>query len=279
MKLDFFCPRWGSEAIDWDVFASQVQSDGFVGVEVYPLDDPERNKTMLDALQDHGLDYILLHAVLNEDGRDFHRYMQALERNLHHLLTFRKGAIQPRFIVSQTGREYYSAEQMAVCFELCDRIAKESGITILQETHRNKWSYAAHVVREYLLRDPSIQLALDLSHWVCVSESFLADQQDAVGLAIMHAQHIHARVGHTQGSQVTDPRAPENQEALQAHLAWWDKWVTKMEKQEATVATITPEFGPHPYMVYKPYTVEPIVNQYEINCWMKDFLQERYCKG
>lgn len=277
MQIDFYCPRWGSENIKWPTFAQQIKTDGFVGVEVFPLGDIAKNGDMVDTLSDMGLSYILLHAEL-EEGPVFTRYLDALERNLYTLLSFQRNATKPRFIVSQTGREYYSKAQMEACFSLCNRISQESSIPIIHETHRNKWSYAAHVVKDYLAAFPQLELALDLSHWVCVSESYLEDQQEAVDLAIRHTKHIHARVGHLQGPQVTDPRAPENQVALVHHLAWWDRWIDHMEQMNYPSATITPEFGPYPYMAYTPHTSQPIAKQYELNCWMKQLLELRYIK-
>ena len=275
MNIDFFCPRWGSENISWPRFARRIKNDGFAGVEVFPLGDMAKNEDMVAVLIDLDLSYILLHAEL-EEGADFKRYIDALERNLYTLLSYQQVSARPQYIVSQTGREYYSKEQMKVCFELCDRISQESSIPIIQETHRNKWSYAAHVVKDYLEAFPSLELALDLSHWVCVSESYLEDQQDAIDLAIRHTRHVHARVGHPQGPQVTDPRTPENQEALQYHLAWWDRWIGHLRQTGCDCATMTPEFGPYPYMAYIPKTTQPVADQYELNRWMKHLLKARY---
>ncbi|MFD2598667.1 sugar phosphate isomerase/epimerase family protein [Sphingobacterium corticis] len=275
MKIDFFCPRWGSEGLQWNEFAEKIANDGYVGVEVYPLGDESTNQDMLSALEEKNLSYILLHAEMKE-GKNFEKYLEALERNLYRLLDYQNQQMQPRFIVTQTGREYYSMDQMEQCFAICNRIAKESGIEIIQETHRNKWSYAAHVVKDYLARFPELKLALDLSHWVCVSESYLEDQQDAVDLAIQHTRHIHARVGHTQGPQVLDPSAPENREALQHHLNWWDRWVSRLDADGVKIATITPEFGPYPYLPFKPFTKEPISDQYAVNLWMMNHLKKRY---
>lgn len=275
MQIDFYSPRWGSEHIGWPTFAADVAQAGFVGVEVFPLADQSNNTEMIDVLGDAGLSYILLHAELQE-GRDFSRYKDALERNLYTLLEYQSHEAKPQFIVSQTGREYYSPEQMAECFAICDRISRESSVKIIQETHRNKWSFAAHIVKDYLMEFPSLELALDFSHWVCVSESYLEDQDDAVEVAIKHGKHLHARVGFPEGPQVTDPRAPENETALKHHLAWWDRWIAHLREMGAERATITPEFGPYPYMQYAPFTTVPIASQWEINCWMMTLLKERY---
>lgn len=278
LSIKYYYPRWGSETVAWDDFAGKVKQAGFQGIEVYPLQHRHEKPDMLRALEDHGLEFSLLHAEMKE-GKDFAAYKKALERNLVELTAYEGKGLRPQFITSQTGREYYSKDQMAECFAICEQVSRESGIPVIQETHRNKWSFAAHVVKEYLQQFPSLQLALDLSHWVCVSESYLEDQQDAVDLAIRHTRHLHARVGHIQGPQVTDPRTPENREALEHHLQWWDQWITHLRASGATQCTITPEFGPYPYLPYQVGTTTPVASQWDINCFMKTLLEQRYSLG
>ncbi|MDQ7947202.1 MAG: TIM barrel protein [Pedobacter sp.] len=275
LDIQFYCPRWGAEHLPWNDFLSNIQTAGFDGVEVYPLPYPKEKPEMLDLLAAKGLEFSLLHAEMVE-GKDVKRYLYALERNLYQLANYQLGELRPQFITSQTGREYYGMEEMAKCFELCDRISKEIGIPIIQETHRNKWSYAAHIVAAYLKKFPSLQLALDISHWFCVSEGYLEDQQEALKLAVEHTVHLHARVGHMEGPQVTDPRAEENREALDHHLKCWDSWIDLLRSKGISKCTVTPEFGPYPYMSYHTNSNRPIASQWELNCWMKDFLRTRY---
>lgn len=275
MDIKFYAPRWGSESIPWYDFVKTVAGNGYRGVEVYPLQSLHEKDVLLQTIGDSGLELALIHAEM-EEGKDFVRYKEALKRNLYTLAEFRTNGLKPKFINSQTGREYYTKSQMAECFGICEEISREIGIPVIHETHRNKWSFAAHVVKEYLKEFPTLQLALDLSHWVCVSESYLEDQSEAVDLALQHAIHLHARVGHIQGPQVSDPRAPENQEAVEFHLRWWDKWVNLQRHKGLSFCTITTEFGPYPYMSYKPFSREPVADQWEINLYMKDLLLNRY---
>src|SRR5205085_5995170 len=129
---------------------------------------------------------------------------------------------------------------------------------------------AAHTVYRQLLKQPDFILTLDVSHWFCVSESYLEDQQAAVDLAIRFTRHIHARVGHIEGPQVWEPAAPEYAQALQAHLAIWDKWILHMKQLGAEYCTITPEFGPPPYLVFANRSGTPFEEQWRLNKWMKD---------
>ena len=116
-----------------------------------------------------------------------------------------------------------------------------------------------------------------MSHWVCVAESYLEDQTEALKLTIQRTEHIHARIGYTEGPQVPDPRIPGWERALDIHLGWWDQ-VYQQKKNEKQVLTITPEFGPFPYMISLPSTGEPISNQWEINVFMMNLLKKRYQK-
>ncbi|MCC8425827.1 sugar phosphate isomerase/epimerase [Mucilaginibacter sp. UR6-11] len=277
MEIKFYFPRWGSEHIGWEDFAKRIVKDGFSGVEVYPLQTLNEKSDLLKAVSDYGLDLVLLQAEMIE-GQNFERYKDAFIRNLDVLASYQTSSVKPRFINSQTGKDYYTMEQMVECFAVCDTFTRDTGIKVIQETHRNKWSFAAHITKNYLIKYPDIRLALDLSHWVCVAESYLQDQDDAVEMAIKHADHLHARVGHIQGPQVTDPRSPENAEALNNHLQWWDKWIALQAANNAEFCSITPEFGPYPYMSYQPGTTKPVANQWEINVYMKDLLKKRYAK-
>ena len=90
------------------------------------------------------------------------------------------------------------------------------------------------------------------------------------------ADHIHARVGHTQGSQVPDPRAPEWKDNLDRHISWWDQIIEKNKKRGLEEFTISPEFGPYPYMLPMPLTQQPITSQWDVNLFMKELLKERY---
>jgi hypothetical protein len=94
-------------------------------------------------------------------------------------------------------------------------------------------------------------------------------------IALERTDHIHARIGHPEGPQVSDPRAPEWKEALDAHLAWWDK-VAEIKKEKNDTLTVLTEFGPPDYMLTEPYTRKPLANLWEVNAYMKDLIRKRY---
>jgi hypothetical protein len=269
MKILFFCPRWGQEQISWDSFCTKVKQAGYYGVEAsLPYDETEK-AGILNSLQKHGLHFIAQHWETVD--KDFNRHCIEYEQRLKNLAT-----AKPLFINTQTGKDYYTFEKNAQLIELAEKIARESGVSIVHETHRGKFSFAAHVTQQFLEKIERLRITLDISHWCNTSETFLHDQQEAVDLAITRTDHIHARVGYTEGPQITDPRAPEWKEALDFHLQCWDKIVALKQKQNAEVLTITPEFGAPPYLPLFPYTQQPIVSQWDVNVFMMNLLKERF---
>jgi hypothetical protein len=119
-----------------------------------------------------------------------------------------------------------------------------------------------------------LKITADLSHWCCVSESFLEDQEEFLHEALQRTEHIHARVGFSQSPQVNHPNAPENQYALGRHLSWWKTIVKLRKKEKRAYFPITTEFGPEPYMPTEPFTNKPLADQWEVNLFMKEYLKK-----
>jgi hypothetical protein len=276
MKVEFFCPRWGSEHIEWEMFLGRVKSAGYAGIEWFPFGERTDINQVIVLLKKYNLQFSIVMTVIGE-YLTFEQYLLQLKSQLTELSQVGKGLLKPLFISAQTGREYFTEAQVDQCLTCCNEVSRISNIPVYQETHRNKWSFAAHVIAPVLQRNPNLLLTLDVSHWFCVSESYLEDQQEAVELAILHSRHIHARIGHTQGPQVPDPALPQYQEALRTHLKIWDRWINERKESGDAVCTITPEFGPAPYLVTTSNNknTEHQV-QWNLNLWMKQLLDKRY---
>ena len=269
MKLDFYCPLWGSENLPFDTLCAQAVDAGYDGLELYyPLGDEARRDHYLQALEKHRLKCIAQHweTIDSDVEKHIDEYRRRLEWTAE---------ANPLFINSQTGRDWFSMEENQRIIAVAKQVAAESGVKIIHETHRGKFSFCAATTRRFLEADPDLRITADFSHWCNVSESLLEDQGEAIAMAIERTDHIHARVGHPQGPQVSDPRAPEWGEALGVHLAWWDAIVDRCVGQDAPL-TITPEFGPAPYMPLLAYTQQPVADQWEINVFMMNLLKERY---
>ena len=266
MKINFFCPRWGCENLDTISFLTKVKDAGYDGVEMgLPLETGER-EDVLRLIKQAGLQLIAQHWETSTPDYEVHKneYRQRLV-NL--------ASCKPLFINSQTGKDYFTYEQNVGLIQIADKVSKESGIKIIHESHRGKFSFAVHITSQFLQNIPELRLGLDLSHWCNVAESYLDDQPEALNLALSRTDHIHARVGFPEGPQVPDPRAPEWKEALGKHVSWWSRVIDQRKNEGWEMFTITPEFGPYPYMTILPFSKQPISNQWEVNLFMMDYLK------
>lgn len=275
VEVKFLCPRWGFESLAWEDFLSQVKDAGYAGIEWFPQGAQSEIAHVSKLLERYDLE----HTIVMEVARPFtgfNDYLFHLRQDLDNLLSTLSAAKKPLFLSAQIGREFFSFQEIAACIQICTDMQHKHTIAVYQETHRNKWNFAAHVTLPMLRQQESLRLTLDISHWYCVSESYLLDQQEAVQLAVKHARHIHARVGHTEGPQVVDPAFEEYQEALHHHLRVWDEWVAHMKSLKKDFCTITPEFGPPPYLALAGRALDPVQEQWRLNLWIKNLLQNRY---
>ena len=271
MQIQFFCTKWGQEALPWPAFLASVQAAGYDGIETSVPTDPAGRDQVLGGLARHSLALIGQH--WETVTPDFAQHRAEFEQRLR-----AQAAHRPLLINSQTGKDYYTFAQNQDLLRLAQAVAAETGVPIVHETHRGKFSFAAHVARPYLEQLPDLRLALDISHWCAVAETLLADQPEAVALALARTDHVHARVGHAQGAQVSDPRAPEWAAALAFHLACWDEVVAQRRRAGCARLTITPEFGPPPYLPTLPFTQMPVADQWELNGYLLDTLKRRYAE-
>jgi sugar phosphate isomerase/epimerase len=269
MKIKFFRAIWGMTEPTLAQNLLKIKQGGYDGVEMMvPLDLLEQNE-LRAILQDLQLD--LIASQWAAAGNTFPAYLQSFEEHL-----YTNARLNPLFSNSQTGKDYYTQEQVTILIERAEQIAAETGVPVLHETHRGKFTFHPVTTAHYLRLFPELRLAADFSHWCTVCESYLQDQSVVLDLALTRADHIHARVGHTQAAQVNDPRAPEWAEAFNHHISWWDEIIGNQRYKGTEVFTICPEFGPYPYMPELPYSRKPLADLWEINLYMKNFLQNRY---
>ena len=266
MEIRFFCPHWGSKHLDFEEFLLRVKRSGYDGVEMsLPLVKNEK-EAIVQAIKRQGLMHIAQH--WETVSSNFQEHKIEYRERLFNLVS-----ANPLFINSQTGKDFFTYEQNAELIRIAEEISQKSGINIIHETHRGKFSFAGHIAADYLTRMPDLRIGFDLSHWCVVAESFLQDQSQVVELAISRADHIHARVGFSEGPQIPDPRVPEWKEAMDIHWGWWKRIIERSKVEGKTLFTITPEFGPYPYMTILPKTQQPIANQWEINVYMMNLLK------
>jgi len=261
-----FATNWGYEG-SWGQFCTKIKNLGYDGAEAwYPANEQQR-KEFLTAFDKHGLKFGLL---VGGSDRDYQKHLNQFKTSLDGAVS-----LKPVYINCHSGRDHFSFEQNRTFIDITTTATERTGIPVYHETHRSRILYAAPIARQYLEKIPSLRLTLDISHWCNVHESLLEDQAETVLMALKKTGHIHARVGHQQGPQVNDPRAPEWKNAVTAHFAWWDK-IIEQKREEGKLITFLTEFGPADYMPALPYTRQPVADQWEINKHMLDTLRVRY---
>lgn len=266
MELKFIYPRWGSVNIPWSKFLYKVKDSGYDGVEI-DLPIGEQKNEILTILKDYDLKFVGQHWETKEVN--FAKHKEQYKRHLKNLI---EG--EPILINSHTGMDFFSFQQNCELLELAFAIEQETGISITHETHRSRFSFAAHVCHTFLKELPWLKLTSDLSHWCCVAESLLENQQEAVNMAIKHTYHLHARVGSSQSAQVVDPRIEYHSAELNQFKNWWKQMIQNAEGQGRDFITITPEYGPEPYALRNPVSNQLLADQWEVNQFIKKQLIE-----
>lgn len=264
--ITFFCTDWGRK-VPWDEYCKRVRDAGFDGIETWAPTDQAAQEEMLNAFKKYNLAYIFL---CTGSGADFDTFFASYKKRLEQAV-----ALHPVLINSHTGKDHFDTMQNEALINLADSISRAHQVPVTHETHRGRFSFAAHITQQYLERLPHLRLALDISHWCNVHESMLDDQPEAVSLALQRTDHIHARVGHPEGPQVNDPRAPEWETVVQRHLEWWDA-IVAAHREQGKPLTFTMEFGPPDYLPTLPYTRQPVADQWDMNTYMFTLLKTRY---
>ena len=268
-ELKIMATNWGFQG-SIDSYCELVKKEGYDGIEIWwPLEKKDQDE-LFNALKKNNLEVGFLVAGHESNFKD-------------HFETFKKmiGAAskesiqKPLYINCHSGKDYFSYDDNKMIIDHTIAVAKETGILVCNETHRSRILYSAPVARQFIEKISGLRLTLDISHWCNVHESLLQDQQETVDLALSRADHIHARIGHPEGPQVNDPRAPEWNDAVKAHFAWWDK-IVEEKKSTGKRLTILTEFGPPHYMPALPYTIQPVADQWAINVHMMNVLRKRY---
>jgi sugar phosphate isomerase/epimerase len=268
-ELKILATNWGFPGTV-DEYCAKVKQDGYDGIEIWWTFDQKENDALFAALKKHQLDVGFLCAGHETNFSD---NFASFKKMVHAAAT---NAVQtPLYINCHSGKDYFSFDDNKNFIDYTMQLSKETGIKICHETHRSRILYAAPVARNFMERIPGLRLTLDISHWCNVHESLLQDQAQTVSMALQRVDHIHARIGHPEGPQVNDPRAPEWEEAVKAHFSWWDK-VVDLKKKAGERLTVLTEFGPPHYMPALPYTIQPVADQWAINVHIMQLLRKRY---
>jgi len=266
VEIFFIYPQWGSAEVPLTDFFKKIKENGYNGVEMgLPMDKSECREVFKLA-DDFELQIIVQH--YHTDTSDFEAHREDFKRHLYHFAEER-----PLLINSHTGKDFFSFQQNSELILLAHEIQKETNIPILHETHRSRFSFAAHICEKFLEEFPFLELTADFSHWCCVSESLLFDQKLVVEKAINRTSHVHARVGSSQTAQVIDPRIDIFSKELEQFKTWWKQIILKAHQRKRPFLSFTPEYGPAPYQQVHPLTKKNLADQWEINKFIKQQLE------
>ena len=269
-KLTIMATSWGFDG-SMDEFCAKVKKEGYDGVELWwPTDNKKAQDEIFTALKKYNLEIGFL---CGGGQRDPQEHLEFYKKMID--AAAKQQVQRPLYINNHSGRDHYSFEQNKKFIEHTTVLSKETGISIVHETHRSRMLFAAHVTKEFIEKIPELRINLDISHWCNVHESLLSDQTAAVQLALDKADLIHARIGHPEGPQVNDPRAPEWENVVKQHFEWWDIVVERKKKNGERMVFLT-EFGPPDYMPTMAYTRQPLADQWAINVHMMNLLRKRY---
>ncbi|MBB5637301.1 sugar phosphate isomerase/epimerase [Pedobacter cryoconitis] len=268
-ELKIMAPYWGFNGSVTD-FCKKAKHDGYDGIEILWSQDITMQKELFTALKENQLAVGFLcrgdEPIPDSNFATFKKVIIAAAENKYQ---------QPLYINVHSGRDFFTYEENKWFIDFTVSYSKKTGVPIYHETHRSRMLYSAPAALPYLQKNPDLRLTLDISHWCNVSESLLEDQPATVELAISRTDHVHSRIGHAEGPQVGDPRAPEWKAESDAHFAWWDK-VVATKKEQGKLLTMLTEFGPPSYMPTIPYTNRPVADQWEINVYMMQAWKKRY---
>jgi len=274
LKTIYTATYWGCESLSADSFFSKVLAHGYNGIEICLPDNAVFIKELTALVKAHkqsepDFKFILQH-ITAPQGEAVDSYVK---RDLEALSKL--ADIEPDFINAHTGKDYFTFEQNCTIINGYRQFEARSGIPVVHETHRGRFSFHASSLLPYLNTFPELKLAADFSHFCTVSESLMEHQQDILEKIMPHIAHIHARVGFEQGPQVSNPFAPEWQLHLDTFVSWWLLLYKQATSAGRTFFTITPECGPAPYMPLEPFTQKPLANQWSLNVQMMQYLKQK----
>ncbi|MDZ7935111.1 MAG: TIM barrel protein, partial [Emticicia sp.] len=197
-------------ATDWgwkdslDGFCATAKKEGYDGIEMWWPNETKGQKELFSALEKHDLE---IGYLCGSGDKNPATNLENFKKAVNAAST--QSPKRPLYINCHSGKDFFTYEQSKLFIDHTTEVSAKTGIKICHETHRGRIMFAAHITRNFIEKNPDLRLTLDISHWCNVHESLLEDQAETVAMALERVEHLHARIGHQEGPQVNDPRAPE----------------------------------------------------------------------
>jgi hypothetical protein len=266
MQLKMYRHLWG---IDEPPRQSvpRIREAGYDGIET-GVPAPDQRGAFKALLDENGLGFI---AMLFTGGQSVREHLDSLRAQVAAL-----PGLDPACVVVNGGADWFSPAEALEFFRGALEVERDSGYAFAHETHRGRVLFNPWAATRILTELEDVHLCADFSHWVCVCERLLDARDANIVVAASRVRHLHSRVGYEQGPQVPDPRAPEFAEHLARHEAWWDLVWASQRARGVEVSTMTPEFGPPPYLHTLPYTQQPVADLWEVCNWQAERQRRRF---
>ena len=176
MKIRYSHTYWGSDHLSPAAFVKTIAETGYQGMELFLIPGDETCRSfmkVLDNIRKEIPDFYLVLLQLHFPGNgSLKEYLEGAKKNLDSL-----SALQPDFINSHSGADYYSFDDNCRAIEMMETVSQKTGIPVYHETHRGRFSFHAPTLLPNLDKFPELQLVGDLSHFCTVSESMLDGQE------------------------------------------------------------------------------------------------------
>jgi hypothetical protein len=269
MDLLIMCPQWGQEHMPVEDFFFKVKNLGYDGVDTWLPEDAKERSAFISLLNQYDL------KMVSHQHQAFGNNINAFCRSMEYYLNISMES-EPLVINSHSGRDYFSLDEQLQVIDTAQEFAVLNNIEIGHETHRGRIGFSPYNAHELFKLRPEMKITADFSHWVCVTESHLENCEIALNEGIDRAVHVHARVGHSQGPQIPHPAIPTWKPWVDLFMQIWGEIIARQQKIGCKNLTITTEFGPPPYMWTHPEDGSPLVDQWEVNVYMKELLRNTF---
>ena len=287
---------WGIEdPVSPELFKS-IKEEGYHGVEVirltWLLDENNKSREVLiNALNEADLGCVTqIHTSGGYISKDSGEYIYCGAYDVEaHQEDFKKQLRECKellglvnrggFVNVHAGLDAWSNDEVVrfleFCFEEIEQTAPDT--TVVFETHRQRIFGSPFQTRE-LLALPSLskskylKLNADLSHWYCACERVFNPKEEGrdkwwpgvLESIASRCEYIHARFGWAQGPQMADPSAPECEKDRNLQIQIWKKLMKEQQNADhiggggPREVFVSPEYGPAPYLPFRPHTEEPV---------------------
>jgi sugar phosphate isomerase/epimerase len=268
MEIKAFRHLWGYPITSPATFRA-IREAGYVGIETSLL-SIEDVPSFREGLKANGLEFIgQVHTAGFTKGHSAKEHLDWLAAEVKRLLP-----LGPILINIHSGEDTWPAEAMHAYFRGAAELEKSLGVPFAHETHRGRCLFHPSFAKMLLESHPEIKLVADLSHWACVCERLLEDQQETITLAAEHTVYVHARMGHAEAPQIADPRDERFSEERKAFEGWWRTIYESMRRRGLPAFAFCPEYGPPPYMPTLPYSGMPVADLEAICNWQAARVRE-----